>query len=311
MPSYDNPESIKPPYGWQPQGALAGMWSMRDRNRYDSQASLVDLMRMLEAAKQQEEYTQGMPVRAAERGKKITDADLATIVNRAKMQQPGYGPAMARGPMGEAAQQEAAGNLAIGTASGRIESTNLENRGKSLEQTILQQRLRESTNPFDTLVQNPAHQRAMELEREKQRGHQQGIETQANAHIKGIREQSSALLKRAEISKEDKSKIKKLEQEATEIITNARKEKRLLNPQEQQQIQLIYQFLGGIRQPYGMAPYQYMGQTPVQQPPLQFPSPDSQPKSKYERGKVYQFKQGNYIYQGGPEDIAASWKKVD
>lgn len=161
MANYLNPEAIRPKYGWQPQGALAGMAYTKDRQRYEDTASLQDLMMMLEAAKAQEEQVQGAPVRQAERSQKRSAADLATLLAQSKMNQPGYGQALARGAMGEAGQQEAAGGLALGTNEQKIKAMNLENLAKIAEQRILQQRLGQSENPFETLVQSPQHIRDM------------------------------------------------------------------------------------------------------------------------------------------------------
>ena len=311
MADYLNPGTIRPEYGWKPKGALAGMWSMRDRNRYEDVASLQDLMMMIEAQKAQEEQTMGAPVRSAERQKKITEADLAAIVARQSGQIPGYGTSIGMGKVGEAQQHQAKGALDIGTMPGNVEAKNVENAMKVQQQRILQQRLAESANPFETLVQSPEHQRGIALEREKAGTQKDIAHITGDYHLRGIKENVAGLLKRAEISAEDKTKIKKLEQEATDIISGARQANRLLTPQEKQQIQLIYQFLGGIRQPYGMAPYQFMGQNQVQQPPLQFPGEQQNVRSFTTEAEASRAKANGLIKPGDEVIIAGRRAKVN
>ena len=58
--SYLNPESIRPSYKWQPEGALAGMLYARDRSRYEDMAGMQDFFTPLNLpgnpAKNQEEF---------------------------------------------------------------------------------------------------------------------------------------------------------------------------------------------------------------------------------------------------------------
>lgn len=78
--SYFNPESIKPNYDWKPQGFLAGMHYAQDRTRYDSQASLQDLMTGAKAG----EWFKDAPVRESARYKDINTnmAEGSTVLGR-------------------------------------------------------------------------------------------------------------------------------------------------------------------------------------------------------------------------------------
>lgn len=183
MADYINPEAIRPKYGWQPQGALAGMWSMRDRFRYDDVASLQDLLMRLQAQKEREELIQGAPVRAAERQQKISAAQLADLVSQASIRMPGYGEAKARGTMGEAGIQEAAGDIAMRTRDEQIKQKNLEAIILQIKNKILQDRFNTSTNPWETLIQSPEHVRDMTKEREQIAGREKVARIGAGATI--------------------------------------------------------------------------------------------------------------------------------
>src|SRR3990167_557660 len=178
---YINPEAIRPKYGWQPQGALAGMWSMRDRNRYEDVASLQDMLMKLAAQKEQEDMVMGGPVRQAERQKKLSEADLATMVAQVASKQPGYGQALARGKMGEAGQQEAKGRLDLETLANLISKINAGNRLATTESGIQQERYNQAENPFQALLQNPAHQRDIEKTRMEIGGRENVARIGANA----------------------------------------------------------------------------------------------------------------------------------
>lgn len=159
---YMNPESIRPKYGWQPQGFLAGMWSQQDRQRYQDMASLQDMMAQMAAQKEEEELVQGAPVRAAQRQQQMSAADLATLLAKAKMRQPGFGQAAARGAMGEFGQQEAKGQYDLATLAARIKLDNLKKGVEATESDILRQRYAESSDPFGDLIRSPAHLRTLE-----------------------------------------------------------------------------------------------------------------------------------------------------
>lgn len=77
-------------------------------------------------------YQANEPLRAAERSKGIGEADLATALANLRNQSPEYGPAMVRGDIGKAGVEQAAGQVALGTAPGKI---NAENASNHLKQT--------------------------------------------------------------------------------------------------------------------------------------------------------------------------------
>ena len=67
---YLNPTSIRPEYGFKPEGFLGGMHYARDRARYEDVASLQDYMMRNSAQKsgmELQDYTANAPVRDAER----------------------------------------------------------------------------------------------------------------------------------------------------------------------------------------------------------------------------------------------------
>src|SRR3990167_10217590 len=81
MADYLNPTSIRPEYGWKPQGFLGGMNYAEDRQRYRDVASLQDYMMRNEAAKsgmELEEYRGNAPVREAERRSKTAGFNATT-----------------------------------------------------------------------------------------------------------------------------------------------------------------------------------------------------------------------------------------
>ena len=78
---YINPTSIRPAYGWKPEGFLGGMNYAEDRQRYRDVASLQDYMMRNEAAKsgmELEEYRGNAPVREAERRSKTAGFNATT-----------------------------------------------------------------------------------------------------------------------------------------------------------------------------------------------------------------------------------------
>src|SRR3990167_2768216 len=84
MADYLNPTSIRPEYGWKPQGFLGGMNYAEDRQRYRDVSSLQDYMMKNQAAKsgmELSDYVSDSPVREAERRSKTAgfNANAETI----------------------------------------------------------------------------------------------------------------------------------------------------------------------------------------------------------------------------------------
>jgi len=78
---YLNPQALRPqattgPFAVSPNPGLQGMYNVRDRARYEDLARLQDILMKLKTDTAQEEYTQGMPVRQAERTAKIADLPM-------------------------------------------------------------------------------------------------------------------------------------------------------------------------------------------------------------------------------------------
>lgn len=76
---YNNPTSIRPEYGWKPQGFLAGMNYDQDRRRYEDTASLQDYIMKnsaIESGVKLNDLFSDQPVRDAERVEKINKANV-------------------------------------------------------------------------------------------------------------------------------------------------------------------------------------------------------------------------------------------
>lgn len=102
--NYLNPTAVRPDNNWQPPEGLAGVLYSQDRARYDSLAGLQDIMARIEAAKAQEDFTKGMPVRQAERDAKLRDLPTTSrgleATTRGQELNTGYQEAMQPGKIG-------------------------------------------------------------------------------------------------------------------------------------------------------------------------------------------------------------------
>lgn len=160
MPTTDyfNANSFKP---MQPQGQFAGAGAgfdyQQDRQRYDQMVQLQKLLTGLEAAKRQEEFTQGFGQRQAERGSKTAEFDLKRMIDTQAQQTSGYGGAIVGGRMGEANTKEAAGRKAMGTLQTDITAGNAKNRTATLEDEA--RRLEYLTAGGDNLAGNMEYQK--------------------------------------------------------------------------------------------------------------------------------------------------------
>lgn len=129
---YFNPAATKPDVGQVPPG-LAGVWMAQQNQDYRNAMSLQDALSRTgvnQAEAEYNTYNQDEPLRAAARAKGISEADLATMLARAR-QTPDYTGAMVRGDIGKAGTEEAAGRAALGTVQGKID---VENAGNHLKQ---------------------------------------------------------------------------------------------------------------------------------------------------------------------------------
>ena len=144
---YINPTAGKPENPTAGLGGLIGLNYMRDRESYTQNMKLQQIIQEIERQRQQEELTQGASARQAKWGQESAEADLATVVARAKGQTPGYGQAMAGGAMGEANFNQARGTEAMGTVGEKVGATNEENKFKQIKSFL--QRLEMSTPVFE------------------------------------------------------------------------------------------------------------------------------------------------------------------
>lgn len=325
MTEYFNPGAAKPPIGWQPQGALAGLLYSRDRQMYEQMMEMQKQKQreaMLRAQMENQTYAQDAPVRQAERAPKISGAQLQDIVNRASQGIPGYGETMGRGKMGEAQTAQARGQFDIGTNPGRIANTNLEQTINATGMRAQQQRMNQAPTPYQVLEeqsQTPQSRAAERLE---------GVKTQGNLQVTNAQGQNQMAVQRliqqgqnarAQMSKEAKAQVDKLEELMVAITLKETQGK--ATPQEIQARDQAFKALQTLYMSRGMgayAPYQFMAQPPgagAVTPPQPQPYPGSQPPAQapgqYVIGQKYQFKQGNYEYRGGDPKVQASWRKVD
>ena len=102
---YKNLSVPRPDNGYKPSGFLGGMWSMRDRNRYDDMSAVQDYMTGLEAKDSQAKLADYLYAQKSRRsGYDLTDAG-----NRSKLDTPGYQASARSGEMGLNQTQAAAG----------------------------------------------------------------------------------------------------------------------------------------------------------------------------------------------------------
>lgn len=301
----------RPEYGWKPSGFLAGANYQEDRDRYTDMAQIQDLMSMYGLAQQMGEYGDyqaNAPVRQAERGQKISAADLASLLNKMKTN-PRYAEGMMRGELGEAGSKQAAGQIAMETAPGKISETNIANKKKETEAAIrlidfalpqLQQIGSQTQNPLqqgmayqqfknqlppqvqqyfppqydqrlvphmaqlrERLIQSPELQQDLIKQREKDVAHMDRTKEETKRAISVTAMNIKAAKERAELSSEDKQRVKKDEEflvslesqwlnrapTQTELDTYQRVQQRMLN-------------LYAAKAAGAALPYQWMGQSP-------------------------------------------------
>lgn len=164
---YFNPAASKPDVGQVPAG-LAGVWMNQQNQDYRNAMSLQDALSRTgvnQAEAEYQTYTQDEPLRAAKRSQGIGEADLAAMVARAGQNEPGYGSAMARGAMGKAGTEEAAGQVALGTAKGKINSENAASHLKETQTFLNHLDLQEPVFQDSTPGSTPGSTRGQEAYR--------------------------------------------------------------------------------------------------------------------------------------------------
>lgn len=134
---YFNPASAKPDTKGAAPG-LAGFMMAGDNQDYKKAMALQQLMGHIHSQQQQAEldtYQQDAPVRQAKRPADISKYGLEALMNQG-LSTPGNVQAQVAGKVGEAQQQTAKGQVAMGTIPGQIAATNSENEGKVSEQKV-------------------------------------------------------------------------------------------------------------------------------------------------------------------------------
>lgn len=133
MENYFNPNSIRPAYNWQPEGALAGQAYAEDRQRYQQTAGVQDLMQMLSLMEQQqkmEESRLDQPVKAAKRETDLSSMSLERLLNTYKSD-PNFIRTMQQGEMGKANEAQARGSKLLQMLDSDVQTGLAANRAEA------------------------------------------------------------------------------------------------------------------------------------------------------------------------------------
>ena len=131
--NYLNPTSINPSFPQQPGGALSGYLAYQDRQHFQDVIGLQKLMQVMEAAKQEEELTQGRSARTAERGASEAKNLLAQVMaNQQRGSQP-YLDASLAGQIGTNQSLAAKGFVDQATTGDKVMESRLGAQGSGIE----------------------------------------------------------------------------------------------------------------------------------------------------------------------------------